>query len=159
MKTKRERESVWDYPRPPIWEPCERVIHVVFAGRTIAATTRSIRVLETSHPPVYYIPPCDIEPGVLRPAEHRSFCEWKGVARYHNVSTGGNIARNGAWSYPDPAEEFEAIRDWVAFYAHRMEACYVDGELVQPQSGSFYGGWITSDLEGPFKGGPGTRGW
>jgi uncharacterized protein (DUF427 family) len=132
---------------------------VVFADREIVTSQRSIRVLETSHPPVYYLPPDDIQPGVLVPAERQSLCEWKGVARYYHVVVEGYSADNAAWCYPQPTPEFEAIRDYVAFYAHLMDACYVDDERVQAQRGGFYGGWITSQIEGPFKGEPGTLGW
>jgi uncharacterized protein (DUF427 family) len=159
MTAKDERESVWDYPRPPRWELCSRKIEVVFAGREIVKSTRSIRVLETSHPPVYYIPPDDIGGGVLAPSDRSSFCEWKGFARYFHVTVEDRAAQNAAWSYPEPAPDFAAIRDYVAFYAHLMDACFVDGERVESQVGGFYGGWITSHVEGPFKGGSGTMGW
>jgi uncharacterized protein (DUF427 family) len=154
-----ERESVWDYPRPPRWELSSREIEVIFAGSTIAKSNRAIRVLETSHPPTYYLPPADILDDVLLPTDRRSLCEWKGAAQYFDVKVGDSTAKSSAWSYPEPTATFESIRNYVAFYAHLMDACYVDGERVQAQPGSFYGGWITSDLDGPFKGGPGTRGW
>ena len=148
-------ESVWDYPRPPRVEPIAKRIHVVFGGETIADTTRAHRVLETSHPPVYYIPPEDVRPGVLRASDGRTtFCEWKGTASYFDVVVGGMRAERAAWTYRSPAAGYEAITDAVAFYAGPMDACYVDGERAEPQSGGFYGGWITNDILGPFKGAP-----
>ena len=153
------QESVWDYPRPPRLEPANKYIQVMFNGETIADTRRAMRVLETSHPPVYYIPPEDIKTEYLRKAGGSSFCEWKGQAAYWTVAVGGRTAENAAWYYPRPTEAFAPIRDYVAFYPGLMDACYVDGELVRPQPGGFYGGWITDAVVGPFKGEPGTRGW
>jgi len=148
-------ESVWDYPRPPLVEPTGRRIRVVLGGEAIVDTRRAHRVLETSHPPVYYVPLEDVAPGALTPTRGgTTFCEWKGVATYYDVSAGGRRVGRGAWTYHDPAPGFEAIRDAVAFYAGPMDACYVDDERVEPQPGGFYGGWITSDVAGPFKGGP-----
>jgi uncharacterized protein (DUF427 family) len=154
-------ESVWDYPCPPRAEPSGRRIRVVLAGAVIADTTRARRVLETSHPPVYYVPREDVTPDALEPARGPgSFCEWKGEATYFDVIGGrGRRAERAAWAYPDPTPAFETIRDAVAFYPGLMDECTLDGEVVEPQKGGFYGGWITSDLVGPFKGGPGTRGW
>ena len=152
-------ESVWDYPRPPRVEPAAKPIQVVFAGLVVADTRCALRVLETSHPPVYYIPPDDVRFDLLRPSEKRSWCEWKGEARYFSVSTREQTATDAVWTYLDPRPGFEAIRSCLAFYPSRMEACYVDGEKVRSQPGDFYGGWITRDLVGPFKGGPGTRMW
>ena len=153
------QESVWDYPRPPRLERCTRNVPVIFAGNKIVDTSASWRVLETSHPPVYYIPAEDVLTGVLRPTEKRSFCEWKGVARYFDIVIGDAVAANAAWGYENPTAAFAPIREHVAFYPHLMDSCHVDGERVQPQAGGFYGGWITSDIVGPFKGSPGTRGW
>ncbi|ACL24649.1 DUF427 domain-containing protein [Chloroflexus aggregans] len=153
------QESVWDYPRPPRLEPTTRRIRVVFAGITLVDSRRALRVLETSHPPVYYVPPEDVQMTFLRPNPARSFCEFKGVAMYYDVVVGERIAREAAWSYPDPTPAFTPLRGYLAFYAGPMDACYVDDELVTPQPGGFYGGWITSDIVGPFKGGPGTWGW
>jgi uncharacterized protein (DUF427 family) len=152
-------ESVWDYPRPPRVEPSTRKVRVVFNGVTIADTTRALRVLETSHPPVYYIPPEDVRTEHVRPSRRRTFCEFKGEARYYDVMVGGRVARDAAWFYPRPVAPYEKLRDHVAFYPSRVDACYVDDEQVQPQPGDFYGGWITGDVTGPFKGGPGTSGW
>jgi uncharacterized protein (DUF427 family) len=154
-------ESVWDYPRPPRLERSNRLIRVVLGGGVIAATERAHRVLETSHPPVFYIPREDVEPGALLPSSARqTFCEFKGMASFHDaVGTDGVIVPRAAWSYASPSPGYEPIRDAVAFYPGLMDECTVDGEPVQAQEGDFYGGWITADVVGPFKGGPGTRGW
>ena len=125
----------------------------------VADTRRAVRTLETSHPPNYYIPADDIGPGVLRPAGGGSFCEWKGVARYWDVLVDGVVLPRVGWSYPSPTPGFAALRDRVAFYAAPFDRCSVDGETVTPQPGEFYGGWITSNLAGPFKGVPGSMGW
>jgi uncharacterized protein (DUF427 family) len=164
MKPKRiepglGQESAWDYPRPPRVENVSKRIQVIFNSVTIADTYEAKRVLETSHPPVYYIPQKDIRIEYLEEAAGNSFCEWKGRARYYTVAVGDRRAESAAWSYPDPTQDFAAIKDHLAFYAGPMDACYVDGERVEPQPGGFYGGWITSDIVGPFKGGPGTMGW
>jgi uncharacterized protein (DUF427 family) len=153
------QESVWDYPRPPLIEPVAEQIRVVFNGQTIADSAAAYRVLETSHPPTYYIPPDDVRAGVLESSGRESFCEWKGQAHYFDVVLGSARASNAAWGYPAPAKRFAELRDHVAFYAHLMEACFVADERVQPQEGDFYGGWITSKIVGPFKGSPGTRFW
>ena len=153
------QESVWDYPRPPSLEPTRRRIRIVVGGQTIVDTTSAWRVLETSHPPGYYIPPDDIRPGVLVPADGGSFCEWKGRAEYLSVRVGGRERPSAAWTYPNPIPRFAPIAGYVAFYAGPMDRCLVDDEVVTPQPGGFYGGWITADVVGPFKGGPGTTGW
>lgn len=153
------QESVWDYPRPPRLEETGRRIEIVFHGQVIVDTRRSVRVLETSHPPVFYIPPEEIAPGVLVPARGGSFCEWKGSAVYRDVCVGDAVAEGAAWSYPDPTPGFRQLAGFVAFYPGRMDECRVDGEVVMPQPGGFYGGWITADVVGPFKGEPGTSGW
>jgi uncharacterized protein (DUF427 family) len=153
------QESVWDYPRPPRVEESTRHIQVVFNGEVVAETRRARRVLETSHPPVYYIPPEDVRSEYLIPAQGQSFCEWKGAARYCDVRVGEKTAERAAWSYPTPTPSFASIADHLAFYPGKMDACYVDGQRVTPQPGDFYGGWITSEIVGPFKGEPGTRGW
>lgn len=152
-------ESVWDYPRPPRVEPSHELVEVVLGGVVIASTRASYRVLETSHPPTYYLPPEAFAAGVLRPAEGSSFCEWKGVAAYYDLVAGDVVAARAAWCYPDPAPGFEAIAGHVAVYPALVDRCTVDGEVVEPQPGGFYGGWITSRVTGPFKGAPGTRGW
>ena len=153
------QESVWDYPRPPRLEPSAKHLQVIFDGVTIVDTRRAMRVLETSHPPVYYIPREDIRMEYLRPTPRGSVCEWKGSAVYFTVAVGDRQAQNAAWSYPDPTPAFAPIRDYVAFYPALMDACFVDGERVRPQPGGFYGGWITADVIGPFKGEPGTTFW
>lgn len=153
------QESVWDYPRPPRVEDTPKHIQVVFNGILIAETRRAKRILETSHPPNYYIPPEDIEMTVLTRTDRTSWCEWKGQATYYTVQVKDKIASNAAWAYPAPAPGYEGIRDYISFYPQGMDACYVDGEKVTPQPGQFYGGWITHDIAGPFKGGPGTMGW
>jgi uncharacterized protein (DUF427 family) len=153
------QESVWDYPRPPRLERTPRRIRVVVAGETVVDSVNAWRVLETSHPPGYYIPPGDIRAGVLAPGAGASFCEWKGQARYWTLEVGDTRIENVGWSYPAPTPAFAPIADHVAFYAGPMDACYVDDERVTPQPGGFYGGWITSDIVGPFKGAPGTWGW
>lgn len=153
------QESVWDYPRPPRVEPSTKRVQVIFNRVVIADTRRAMRVLETSHPPVYYIPPVDIRMEHLSQTTRSSFCEFKGAASYYTVTVGAETADNAAWFYAQPAAEFELIREYVAFYPSRMESCYVDGERVTAQAGDFYGGWITSDIVGPFKGGIGTMGW
>jgi len=153
------QESAWDYPRPPRLEAVRERLTVVLGGVTIAETTSGFRVLETSHPPNYYFPPGDVAPGALESSPGGSFCEWKGRAQYFTVRGGDQVEVDAAWAYATPSPAYQAITDHVAFYAGRMGACFVDGELVVPQPGSFYGGWITSRIVGPFKGGPGSRGW
>ena len=155
----RLRESVWSYPRPPRLEPVADRLRVVFDGVTIADTIAGWRVLETSHPPTYYLPQSDILPGVVVPADGSSFCEWKGRAGYLDVVGPGRRAERAAWTYPVPTAPFAPIAGHVAFYVKAMEACFVGDEQATPQPGGFYGGWVTSWLDGPFKGAPGTRGW
>ncbi len=152
------KESVWDYPRPPRVEVVPQTVRIDFAGRTIAETCEAKRVLETSHPPFYYLPRSSFD-CVLIPSRRTSFCEWKGRAVYWSIQEGETIAQECAWSYPEPCETFAVIRDHLAVYPAAMDACWVDGEKVLPQPGGFYGGWITSNLVGPFKGAPGTMGW
>ncbi|HEY9660297.1 MAG TPA: DUF427 domain-containing protein, partial [Allocoleopsis sp.] len=150
---------VWDYPRPPRLEDSAKHVQVVFNGVVIADTHRAKRVLETSHPPVYYIPLEDIQQQYLTPTPRSSFCEWKGQAGYYTITVGDRTAENAAWFYPTPTPAFAGIQNYVAFYPSRMEACYIDSEKVTPQPGDFYGGWITQDIVGPFKGEAGTWGW
>ena len=152
-------ENVWDYPRPPAIEPVVRSIRIDFGGRTIAQTDAAFRVLETSHPPVYYLPRVAFRDCAILPASGQSFCEWKGSARYWTIRVGEASAERVAWSYPEPVPAYRALRDHLAVYAGPMDACYVGEEKVAPQPGGFYGGWITSDLKGPFKGVPGSNGW
>jgi len=148
-------ESVWDYPRPPRWDPSGEHVVVLLAGRVLADTRRSLRVLETSHPPVYYIPVADIDMARVHEGRGTSWCEFKGTAVYWDAGE----ARAIGWSYPEPSPGFEALRGHIAFYPARVEKATVDGELVKPQEGGFYGGWITSRVRGPFKGAAGTHGW
>ena len=154
-------ESVWDYSRPPALVRCERRVRVELGGVTIADSTRAHRVLETSHPPTIYIPPDDWADGALRPVPKRaSFCEWKGRAAYFDIVGGdGRVEEAAGWAYPRPTPRFAAIKDHVSVYPGRMDACYLDDERVEAQEGDFYGGWITADIAGPFKGAAGTWGW
>ncbi len=147
------QESVWDYPRPPALEDSSKLIQVVFNGVAIAETRRAKRVLETSHPPVYYIPPEDVRTELLTENPRATWCEWKGLARYYDVEVNGKKAEAAAWYFPLPTQIYEPMKGYIAFYPQLMEACFVDGERVQPQAGGFYGGWITRDIVGPFKGG------
>lgn len=153
------QESVWSYPRPAVAQPTDAHLVVILAGRTIAETRRAVRTIETSHPPTYYFPPQDIVADALRGAGGGSFCEWKGSASYFDVVTDDTVRRKAAWSYRDPSPSFAILRDYVAFYAGMVDACYVDGERVVPQPGGFYGGWITAKVAGPFKGIAGSHGW
>lgn len=165
-------ESVWDYPRPPRLEAAPRHLRITHAGIVLADTTRALRILETSHPPVFYLPQADILMQLLRPSSRRgSFCEFKGIATYWNIDLDGAHLPNGdlapptpivpaaAWSYAHPSPAYRALRDHLAFYASKVDECTVDGERVGAQPGDFYGGWITSHVRGPFKGAPGTLGW
>jgi uncharacterized protein (DUF427 family) len=153
------QESVWDYPRPPRLESVERRVKVVFGNVTVAYTSRPKRVLETSHPPVYYVPEEDVRVEHLRAAGSGSVCEYKGRASYYDLVTDEREAARAAWTYPDPEPGFEELAGHIAFYPSLMDNCWVDGEKVAAQEGDFYGGWITSDIVGPFKGAPGTAGW
>jgi uncharacterized protein (DUF427 family) len=152
-------ESVWDYPRPPRVERTASRVTIVHAGQRIADSVRCWRVLETSHPPVYYVPRDDIADGVLEPGTGRSFCEFKGVAGYWDVVVGTVRVSRAGWSYESPVPAYVDIAGAVAFYPSRVDECRVAGEIVRPQEGDFYGGWITADITGPFKGGPATVGW
>lgn len=153
------QESVWDYPRPPRLEDCTRRIEVVFNGVTVLSSDRAKRVLETSHPPVYYIPPEDIQMRYFSQTTRNSFCEWKGLAGYYSLRVGDRAVEHVAWFYPNPTPAFEPIRNYLALYADPMDRCSVDGEIVQPQPGHFYGGWVNSWIVGPFKSGPGRYGF
>jgi uncharacterized protein (DUF427 family) len=154
------QESVWDYPRPPRLEPTSAHVLVVLGGAVVVDTRSALRVLETSHPPTYYLPPQDVAPGAMRPAAGESFCEWKGLASYLDVVGGGDVvAPAAAWTYPDPSPAYAELAGYVALYPGPMDAVRVDGEPVRPQPGGFYGGWITDAVVGPFKGGPGSQGW
>ncbi len=152
------QESVWDYPRPPRLEPATRRVRVELGGTVIADCTRALRVLETSHPPTYYVHPADVARELLVPAPGGSWCEWKGPAAYWAVQMDGTRVEGGAWSYPTPLPPYEALADHLAFYPARFD-CFLDDEPVAPQPGDFYGGWVTAELAGPFKGEPGSMGW
>lgn len=162
--TEHPVESVWDYPRPPALTPFDGLVEVVIGGRLLARTRSALRVLETSHPPTYYWPLADTDVSLLRPVGGRTLCEWKGVASYFDVVTDGakgvaRVAERAAWTYPEPTPGFAALRDHLSVMPGAMDQCRVDGEVVQAQEGDFYGGWVTSWITGPFKGGPGTLGW
>ncbi len=155
------QESVWDYPRPPRLEATARRLQVYFAGEQIADTNRGYRVLETSHPPTYYLPRADVRMERLKSVQGSSFCEWKGAAAYFDLQSadGSEVAARSVWTYANPSAAFVPIKDYLCFYAHLMDRCLVDGEEVQAQKGGFYGGWVTKDIVGPFKGEAGTAGW
>lgn len=153
------QESVWGYPRPAVAQASAAHVRIEHRGIVVADTRASIRTLETSHPPSYYIPRNDIAPGVLRRATGGSLCEWKGAASYWDVVIGDIVLPRVGWSYPNPTPGFVLLRDHIAFYAGPFDRCSVDGETVRPQPGNFYGGWITDALAGPFKGIPGSMGW
>jgi uncharacterized protein (DUF427 family) len=155
----RPHESVWDYPRPPSIERVSRHVRGVVAGHVIAETDRPIVIKETSHPPVYYIPPQDVAMEFLEPSPHVTYCEFKGEAHYYSLLVDGGKSSNVAWYYPHPLPGYEELANHVAFYAWALEEATVDGEQVTPQPGRFYGGWITREIDGPFKGEPGTMGW
>ena len=152
------QESVWDYPRPPMLALEQREVVVRWGDVEVARTRRAVRILETSHPPSYYLPWDDVAKVLLQPAPGTSFCEWKGPAQYWTLVDGDRCVPSVAWSYPHPLAGAEALATCVAFYAGALD-CSVDGAVVQPQPGGFYGGWITPELVGPFKGDPGSQNW
>ncbi len=154
-----EQEVVQDYPRPPALERVALPLRVVLGGITLVDSRRGWRVCETHHAPTYYIPPEDVAQGALGAASGSSFCEWKGRAAYWNVTSGGVTRPRAAWSYPTPTGDYAPIAGHIAFYPGEMDACYVGETRVMPQPGDFYGGWVTPNLEGTVKGGPGTRWW
>ncbi|HYP46581.1 MAG TPA: DUF427 domain-containing protein [Propionibacteriaceae bacterium] len=153
------QESVWDFPRPPALRPSTEHITVTLGGVVICETDTSLQVLETSHPPTYYLPRDAFRPGSLRQGPGHSFCEWKGVASYLDVIGGDQTAIRAGWWYPTPTAAFTDLARHVALYPGAMDACLVDGERVRAQPGGFYGGWVTSRVSGPFKGVPGSQGW
>jgi uncharacterized protein (DUF427 family) len=153
------QESVWDYPRPPRMEKTNAHLIIIFNSETIADTKNAYRILETSHPPVYYIPPEDIRMDYLKKVSGKSFCEWKGAASYYSLAVDNRVAEKVAWYYPNPANEYRELKNHVAFYPAPMDRCAVNDEIVKPQPGGFYGGWITENIVGPFKGDPGTMLW
>jgi uncharacterized protein (DUF427 family) len=153
-------ESVWDYPRPPRVEPVAARIRVEHGGATIADTREAVRVLETSHPPAYYLPMGDVRSDLLRPSRAgATVCEWKGEATYFDLVVADATVPRVAWTYLDPRPGYAELRGRLAFYPGRVDAAWVEDERVRPQAGGFYGGWITSNIAGPFKGDPGTGGW
>ena len=153
------QESCWDYPRPPRLEPVTERVRVLVDGITIGDTTRALRVLETAGAPVYYLPSADVRMDLLRATAHGSVCEWKGLAGYFEVVLPTRVILNAAWSYARPNQGYEVMRDHIAFYAGLVDEAWVGDELATPQPGRFYGGWVTSNVVGPFKGSPGTLGW
>ncbi len=158
------QESVWDYPRPPRLEVCKKRIRIISGGLVLADSTQALRLLETSHPPSYYVPPEDIKLEFLQRSTASSFCEFKGEAAYYDLSIGTQLQRSVGWFYPNPTKAYFALQNHVAFYASRVviqagDGCFVDDERVTAQAGNFYGGWITADVVGPFKGELGTQGW
>ena len=153
------QESVWDYPRPPALEATTDRIRVVIDGRTIADSTAAFRVLETSQPPAFYVPPDDVDRTCLQPTLTRTFCEWKGQASYWRVVTEHRVVDDAAWSYPSPTARFAPIAGYLAFYAQKADGCWVGDDRVRANEGAFYGGWITDRVVGPFKGGAGTALW
>jgi len=150
---------VWDYPRPPAVSPTDAHVRVEHHGVELADTRRAIRILETSQPPVFYVPPDDVALGLLVPSVTQTSCEWKGIATYWSLDLDSGLVADVAWSYPSPRPGYATIADHVAFYPQRVEACWVDGERVVANPGSFYGGWVTSKVVGPFKGAAGTLHW
>lgn len=156
---KMGQEIVWDFPRPAVAEQVASHIKITHGGMIIADTRRAVRTLETSHPPSYYFPREDVTMGLLTASQNKSFCEWKGNARYFDISVKGQLFRDVAWSYSRPTKSFGILANFIAFYSMPFDECVVDGEKVVPQSGGFYGGWITSKLAGPFKGIPGSQFW
>ena len=152
------QESVWDYPRPPKIEPDIRNVVVSIKSFVIAESRKTIRILETSSPPVFYIPEKDIDLSKLEKGDGKSLCEWKGLASYYNIIVGEIIVMNAGWKYENPFEGYKEIRDYIAFYPSKLD-CFVDREKVLPQPGEFYGGWVTSEITGPFKGEKGSESW
>jgi uncharacterized protein (DUF427 family) len=153
-------ESVWDYPRPPRVEPCRRRVRVEYGGTEVADSERGLRVLETASPPTIYVPAADVRTDLLtRREDHSSFCEWKGAATYFDLVVDGLTAEAAAWTYLDPRPAYARLAGHYAFYPGRVDAAWLGDERVKPQGGSFYGGWVTSEIRGPWKGEPGTEGW
>ena len=153
------QESVWDYPRPPGLEPTVSLIRIIFAGVLIAESRQAIRIIETSCPPVYYIPPDHIHTEYVVQIGVGTLCEWKGLAQYWSVRVGNKVIESAAWSYPDPELPYTRIRDYLAFYPGKMDTCMVDDQIAIAQESDYYGGWITPDIVGPFKGQPGSEEW
>ncbi len=152
------QESVWDYPRPPQLVADGREVMVKLGDTVIARTRRAMRMLETASPPTFYLPPEDVDLDCLQPVDGTTFCEWKGEAKYWSAHCGGRHVERAAWCYPEADAPYEAVRGWFCFYPAKVD-CFVDGEPVKAQAGGFYGGWITGEVIGPFKGEPGTGSW
>lgn len=153
------QESVWDYPRPPRVEADARIVVVKWNEVVIAESTGAMRVLETASPPTFYLPPEDVRIDLLTESPGTSVCEWKGTASYWSLALpDGQAVPNVGWTYPEPWEGFEQLADCVSFFPSRL-ACFVAGVRVEPQPGNVYGGWVTPEVIGPFKGGPGTERW
>jgi uncharacterized protein (DUF427 family) len=159
MPQNNETESVWDYPRPPRLEPVRQRLIVIFGRKLVADTTQGIRILETSHPPTYYFPPSHVAVEFFTRSSGTSFCEYKGVAEYFTLKVGERTSCRVAWLYPSPTSAFSSIAGYISFYSSRVDGCYVGAEQASAQEGDFYGGWITTTLRGPFKGGAGSAGW
>ena len=153
------QESVWDYPRPPSLEPVSEHLRIIHEGQVICDSNQSYRILETSHPPTYYLPISAFSPGTLQKTTKSSYCEFKGMASYYHIIVGGKKMEFAAWGYENPSKGYLPLKNHVSVYATKVDQCYVGGEEVKPQEGDFYGGWITSKIVGPFKGGAGTWGW
>ena len=158
IQPSNDQESVWDYPRPPAVTPDPREVEVAFEGNQIACSKHALRVLETAGPPVFYLPPSDVNSDLLRTAAGESLCEWKGVAKYFDIVITNTVIQQAAWSYQQPLEGYENLADYVSFYPGKVD-CLVAGQKVRPQHGNFYGGWVTNEIVGPWKGQPGTETW
>jgi uncharacterized protein (DUF427 family) len=154
------QESVWDYPRPPAVRAIDAHVRIVHNGITLVDTRQAIQILETSQAPGYYFSRADIALEHLTQSRHTSYCEWKGQATYWAVlaTTTPSVA-DVAWSYDNPTPAYAAITGYLAFYPQKVDECWVNDYRVVPNPGDFYGGWITPDVVGPFKGAPGTRMW
>jgi len=159
ISTMKESESVWDYPRPPRLETSSEHVVVVHQGKTLVDTTKALRILETSHPPTYYLPFEDAHTEFFQEVEGSTWCEFKGQAVYADIVVGSTRIPRAMWWYPTPTAPFRQLEGYFSLYPGRVDQCTVDGEVVQAQDGDFYGGWITTRITGPFKGGPGTFGW
>lgn len=153
------QESVWDYPRPPGLESISSYLRIIFAGVLIAESRQAIKIVETSCPPVYYVPPEHIHMQYMEKVRGGTLCEWKGLAQYWSICVGKIVVEPAAWSYPDPEAAYSTIRDYLAFYPSKMDACMIDSQIAVPQESDYYGGWITPNVVGPFKGAPGTEEW
>jgi uncharacterized protein (DUF427 family) len=159
IKPKQGQESVWDYPRPPKLEPVGETVRVIFNEKVLAQSTEALRILETSHPPTIYIPKKDIDLSMLEEASRNTYCEWKGRGSYYHLLNGDRVVQNAAWYYHNPRNAYKDLKNHIAFYPSKVDQCFIGDEEVEAQAGDFYGGWITSKIVGPYKGGDGTFGW